>query len=278
MSGVTTTTIDICDANRKVSMEVKAFMEHVSEIKEETITDYLVWKWREIDKRFNYLRVTAHDHHIESKVTGADFDLELWLVGTTHHISLAIQAKKFIGQYGSYVNHLRYPNGTATQLSTLLNYAASSGRRPFYLIYTIPDNATETRCGNGEAFSSGIFMVDAQKIKEFADGKFGKRVSRNRIVGEGNPFHCIFCCLLGGLEAYFGSYFAGTEAQQTRTNNELPDYVQNLLSKQTTESVRTGAISEAGGEGNLNHCRYVGVYDLGANSDTDGKLIPIFRR
>jgi hypothetical protein len=80
--------MNICNANRAVALEVKNFIENVGDIKEETITDFLVWKWRELDKRFNYLRVTPFDHHQESAKTGADFDLELWLVGRTHHVSL----------------------------------------------------------------------------------------------------------------------------------------------------------------------------------------------
>lgn len=40
--------MNICEANKAVSLEVKKFMLNVLDVKEESITDYLVWKWREL--------------------------------------------------------------------------------------------------------------------------------------------------------------------------------------------------------------------------------------
>ena len=45
------------------------------------------------------MRTFNHDE--ESTKTGADFDLELWLVDQKVHLSLAVQAKKFIQPYAA---------------------------------------------------------------------------------------------------------------------------------------------------------------------------------
>lgn len=34
-------------------------MLNVPDVKEESITDYLVWKWRELDKKVNYINVST---------------------------------------------------------------------------------------------------------------------------------------------------------------------------------------------------------------------------
>jgi len=43
--------VNICDAYKALGVEVKDFLRNVPNLNEESITDYLVWKWRELDKR-----------------------------------------------------------------------------------------------------------------------------------------------------------------------------------------------------------------------------------
>ena len=47
----------LCEANRKLSVEVKEFLQNVPDVKEESVTDYLVWKWGELDRKFNYINI-----------------------------------------------------------------------------------------------------------------------------------------------------------------------------------------------------------------------------
>ena len=116
--------MNLCDANKAVSLEVKNFMLlNVPDVKEESITDYLVWKWRELDSRFKYINVATFTRQEESTTTGADFEIELWLVGNKFHFPLVFQAKKFVKPNDSYVTKLNYPSKTQGQLTTLLAYA-----------------------------------------------------------------------------------------------------------------------------------------------------------
>lgn len=255
------TRMNTCDANRAVSLEVKSFIENVGDIKEETITDFLVWKWRELDRRFNYLRVTPFDHHQESTTTGADFDLELWLVGRKTHVSLAVQAKKFLKRNDSYITKLRYPDGTKSQMNKLLAYAKANGRLPFYFIYSLPETTTKSMCRGPEKSQSAIFMADAFKMEEYADGKHGKRISRDELLKSANPFHCIFCCPLIATQEYFRCYFPTPEIAQVSENEALPSYVKRLLAIREEVGVQ-GSLSDRDEYDQVKAFRAVGVYDM----------------
>jgi hypothetical protein len=253
--------MNICDSNRAVSLEMLNFMRHVADIKEETITDYLAWKWRELDKRFNYLSMQTFNHDKESTTTGADFDLELWLIGVQTHVSLAVQAKKFIKPYDSYIKRLNYPDGTKRQMNTLLSYAAANNKLPFYFIYTIPASQTSTMCGLRSNSDCGVFMADARIMQEFADGKRGKRASRDDLISTSNPFHCMFCCPLGS-DGYFDGYFPGTgQNAANRSNDALPHYVRELLGERTDQPKAQSQDRVVNNEG-WSRFRAVGVYDL----------------
>lgn len=253
--------MNICESNRAVSTEVFNFMQNVGDIKEESITDYLAWKWRELDKRFNYLSMKTFNHAEENATTGADFDLELWLVGRKTHVSLAVQAKKFIKPYDSYVKRLNYPNGTKHQLNTLLAYAATHNRLPFYFIYSVPGPKTTTMCSLLPHRDCGVFMADANVMKQFADGKHGKRASRDDLLSNSNPFHCMFCCPLGPDGTYFDRYFReAAQGASARLNEALPGYVRNLL-VEGSDRLRDAGQARILNEG-WSRFRAVGVYDL----------------
>ena len=254
--------MNICDSNRALSLEVLDFLQNVGDIKEESITDYLVWKWRELDKRFSYLSVSTFNHDEESTKTGTDFDLELWLVGSTSHISLAVQAKKFIKPHDSYVTRLKYPKGSKKQMNMLLAYAASTKKLPFYFIYSAPSSSTSTMCSLPDTGKCGVFMADAKVMERFADGKYGKRASRDDLLSKSNPFHCMFCCPLGPGENYFEAYFrrASHEAV-SQPNNALPQYVQELMLAPREQRSDEKTIQDLSNREWVRF-RAVGVYDL----------------
>ncbi|WP_126536006.1 DUF6615 family protein [Aerosticca soli] len=159
-------------------MEVKTFMLNAPDVKEESITDCLVWKWRELDTRFKYINVSTFTRQEESTTTGADFEIELWLVGEKFHFPLVFQAKKFVKLNDFYVTKLNYPARTQGQLTRLLEYAKAQKKLPFYVIYSVPDSNTETMCRGKDTADTAVFIADAHTIKKFADGKHGKRVSK----------------------------------------------------------------------------------------------------
>lgn len=236
--------MNLCESNKATSLEVKNFMQNVSDIKEESITDYLVWKWRELDKRFNYINIKTFTRQQENSVTGADFELELWLIKDNGYYPFIFQAKKFIKQYDSYLSKLKYPKNTDGQLNKLMAYSNSHYKYPFYVFYSIPDQNTNTRCCTSN--DTSIFIVDASIIKKFTNGYYGKKISKNDILEKSYPFHCIFCCTncLNKLPP----------PQRT-----LPSHVQMLLENETPPNIDE-IIKKHKKE--LNRYRIVAAYDM----------------
>lgn len=256
------TTPDLCSANKELGIKVRNFIMNVPSAKEESITDYLVWKWRELDAKFNYINVKTFTRQQENTKTGADFELELWLVGRTQCLPLLFQAKKFTQPFAGYVGKLNYPRNTQAQLTKLIAYANTKRLLPFYSIYTRAQ-ASSSLCGGGEALDTGIYMIDAHEIKKFADrAHYGSKVSLAALLSRSNPFHCMFCCPMGTKVSYFQKYFrsqAGTSL--TREINAIPGYVRQLLfiGEQRDENT---SVSRESSSYDYPPVRTVGVYDL----------------
>ena len=250
---------DLCDANKALGLEVRDFVLNVPDAKEESITDYLVWKWRALDARFNYINVKTFNRQEEHATTGADFELELWLVGQFKCLPLLFQAKKFTKPYAGYVRTLNYPNNTQAQLQKLLSYSASQHLLPFYSIYTCVA-ASLPLCGGRTDFETDIYMIDGATIKEIANGPRGRKVSLQDLLQFSNPFHCMFCCPMGIEGSYFQHYFLrGEHAKALRPLAEMPEYARRLLSRQPGSG---DAPRETYRDAELPPVRAIGVYDL----------------
>ncbi|MGV7240673.1 DUF6615 family protein [Caballeronia sp. M23-90] len=237
--------MDLCVANRQLSVEVQGFIKNVSEVKEESVTDFLAWKWRELDKRFHYINVDLFDRHEESKITGADFQLQVWFVDNTVGVPLLFQAKILKKAFNAYRSALAYPDDTCGQLNRLLTYAQATRQLPFYAFYASADSETAVLCSRRSRMG-GVFMTDAITVSHVARGRLGSRVSKNNLLGLCNPFHCLFCCPLAhrtdsagpstvqGVGEYLRHYFPQLSQrrlleQATRPAQEIPAHIQSLL-------------------------------------------------
>jgi hypothetical protein len=227
--------MNICAENKAVGLDVRNFLIHVPNVNEESITDYLVWKWEEINDaaKFRCLNVGKFTRQDEHDRTGADFELELWILSPQPPISLIFQAKKFTEETQGYVSKLKYPNNTKYQLDTLLKYAddPKHKRKPFYMIYSPADAQTKTGCANCNNNETGMYMIEAKTIEKFANLPPHSRLSLTEILAESLPFHCMFCCSMN-LHEYFARFFS-TENQTEQvfpSENPLPRYVKDMLS------------------------------------------------
>ncbi len=254
--------MNLCQSNRELTKEIKEFLLNVGDVKEESITDYLVWKWKEIDKRFKSISVSTFTRQEESKVSGADFEMEIWLIGKKKSYPLVIQAKKFIKPYDAYVSKLNYPKNTKGQMNKLLSYAALNNKLPFYVFYSLPDKKTRTMCRSNDVHDCGVFLACANDIEKFADGKYGKRVSKNNILKKSNPFHCIFCCPLSFHSDYFETYFNATESEGEDV--AIPKYINYLLEAHPLE-LDARYIKSLIKEYELENYRYIAAYDMRDN-------------
>lgn len=114
---------EICQCNVELANEVGEFIANVGDVKEESITDYLVWRWRKLDNRFKCIKnVSSFTRHQENTEAGADFEMELWLVGRKKiYATVVFQAKKLIKDTDRYLWKLRYPGNSNEQLEKLVH-------------------------------------------------------------------------------------------------------------------------------------------------------------
>ncbi|HEH9400315.1 TPA: hypothetical protein SIA35_002330 [Aeromonas sobria] len=258
-----------CDLHKCVTNEVKEFILNVDNVGEESITDFLLWKWALIDKKFKSIKVSSFTRHQESKVSGADFEMEVWLVGSTLSYPLVFQAKKFVKQHDAYVNKLNYPKNTKSQMKTLLAYANSNGKIPFYAFYSIPDEKTKTMCLRNDISDCGVFMAHAKVVENFADGKHGGKVSKNDLLKVSNPFHCMFCCPIA-FRGYFEKYFQSIDSELS--SQDIPAYVSYLLNAYENE-VSEEKIKTFIEEFELGKFRHVAVYDMREFEESPNKRL-----
>lgn len=268
--------ISICQQNKVISEITHDFITNVSMIGEESITDFLLWQWREADKKFNYLNLKKFTKEEENKKSGADIELELWLVGETNSIALAIQAKKFLKRYHGYCAKLNYLAKHQRQIDLLLDYAKKNKKYPFYLIYSLPDKKTKVMCNNNGVYplkdKLSLYLADAHNIKTISNNCKNKKLSKNFILKQSNPFWCLFCCpkARNSFNEYISFYYpklSGYSNQEFIYNsNNIPSYVQALLNNNVTEYYENDEHSGRKEEG-LENIRNIAVLDMRDNEN-----------
>jgi hypothetical protein len=258
--------MNLCDVNKEISKKLLGFIKNVPDVNEESITDYLLWKWREADSRFNYLNVKKFTKSEEKNISGADFEIELWFLGITFCIPIVVQAKKFIKNYDGYLGKLNYPKYTQKQLDTLLSYSKSKAYDPFYFIYTAPESGTTVLCcDDSKAINhdTGIYIVSAYAIESLANKSKGTMLSRDRILKDSIPFNCLFCCPLkidNVLSALCPPETIDENITKFKGDN-MPEYVRYLVSNQFAE-FEDSKVHEIIVESDLQKYRHVAAFDL----------------
>lgn len=267
-----------CEDHKAISSNVADFLSNVNSVNEESITDYLLWQWRSVDKTFKTINVSSFTKQHESKVSGADFEMELWVIGQKNYYSLVFQAKKLMKTYNSYVNKLNYPNNTGKQLKKLLHYAKTNNKIPFYAFYSLPDISIKTMCYKN-VNRTGVFMAHAKEVQKFANKSYGNKVSKHQLLAKSNPFHCMFCCPLtkGSLfrtpfnytpQPYFKNYFP--DKDNIYSTDTLPEYVRYLL-QADNDKLNEHKISSLIDQYELRRFRHIAVADMRQMDDNNNQ-------
>jgi len=251
----------LCSAVSRACEDVAGFLANVPSANEESLTDYLLWKWNEADRFFRSFRTTKYTHHKEATKTGADFAVELWIVGAKTSIPILFQAKKFTRPFDSYAAKLGYPSRTQKQIKLLRSYASSLGCNAYYAIYTTV-TCRSAVCARHLGHKPGTFALDASQAEIFASLHHRKRLSLSEIIGASRPFPCLFCCPAGTAFPRNSSNVTRNDSSGERPNSQVPSYVWSIRNRENTGMSRedTIAISEASG----GQVGAVAVWDIGA--------------
>lgn len=247
------------DVTRALSRELQDFLLHVPDVPETSVTDFLLWRWRERDPRFRFVNVQRRSRAAGQDVPAPELTLALWILGKRTHLPLVLLARRFTRTWDGYLGRLAAPDGTRGHLNTLTAWAEARRAVPFVLLYSIPDEATRTVCGQSEAAASGVFLLGADEATAFATGAHVSRVQKNRLLARSDPFQCLFChgraSAAGGCADALVCLSPRMQGLPRRPNRGLPAVVRQLASGATPPALLDWRNFHA-----------LGVYDL---SDTE---------
>ena len=205
----------LCNEIKTLSEQVYDFIDNVPSVQEESITEYLMWQWSLLDKRVKFIkRKRLHTKKEEAK-SGADFEIELWVIKSSTALPFLIQAKKIIKKTNSYCSKsLNYNTTKPTrQYQLLINTASREHKVPLYAFYTKKDK------------HKSIYISDAYEVKKLAIDcakKSRSVVKREDILDISTNIISLFCFGKSSLSDNIGSQF---EVEF----NMLPDYVKFYL-------------------------------------------------
>lgn len=228
--------------HKNIEDEVVDFTAHVPSAGEESITDYLFWRWSLVNQKNSHLIAKSFTKLEENKTTGADFEMEIWFVGDSYNLSLAIQAKKISSEHDSYRGAFSYPKDSKQQIQKLLSYSRNNKRVPLYMLYS-----QSAECPYFKTPDCGVYIASAFDIEKFANLPKGTRLSKSKILDRCIHFYQLFCDLkqdgmndsisIQTITNSFKELLSNKSALKSKLteqieNNKtevLPDYVQIIL-------------------------------------------------
>ncbi len=218
-----------CKEMKVLSKKVYDFIDNVPSVQEESITEYLMWQWSLLDKKIKFIKHKKLHTKAQEAKTGADFEIELWIIKSTTAIPFLIQAKKIIESTKSYCREsLNYNiEKPIRQYQLLIDTAVSESMVPLYMFYTKQDK------------NKSIYIADADKVKKLAKRCFKKPksdiVTRENILNISKNIINLFCLhkifVDNNLSFQFEVKF-----------NKLPDYVKSYLNNNTEQIHRRDVV------------------------------------
>jgi len=238
-----------CKEVKGISESIREWISKQPAVKEETLTDYLLFQMSE---RVPRIRYKAFSRQEEAKTTGADW--EWWFVLSDHSAyKLRMQAKK--GFPDNYP-HIAHSNRYGLQIEKLFEDAISTNSIPFYAFYTSEKGKVMCQRGIND---EGVYIAGANKVyRSFIQGT-RQKISIQSVLSISNPLSCFFCCPLveemgGHFSGFLGKYYneeSREGIQQTRNieyedienklsalglHNSIPTYVSVLMKQRNNEA------------------------------------------
>jgi hypothetical protein len=235
-SGCTTWSLNfkmnnLCHIFNDAASYVQHWLTRQPAVKEETLTDWLLF---EVSEKTNRIRYRMYSRHEEARQTGADW--EWWFVGSKTNLRLRVQAKKAQGLKDLYPELMR-TNAYGLQIEKLISDSKRVNAIPMYAFFSSL-NASGL-CGGQGPKAEGVYLSSAHRIQKDFLSCGRKKIVASQVLAISNPISCSFCChLSSGSDRpihYFQHYFS--EAYQLPENEDekvglhakLPFYVESLL-------------------------------------------------
>jgi hypothetical protein len=235
---------NLCNIFNAAASYVHHWIERQPAVKEETLTDWLLF---EISERTNLVRYRMYTRHEEARLTGADW--EWWFVGSKSNLRLRVQAKKALGTKDLYPDLMR-TNAYGLQIEKLIADSKAVNAIPMYAFFS--SLSASGLCGRRGPKQEGVFLSSAHRIQSRFLVSGRSKITPAQVLAISNPISCAFCCPLSDRSDssvdYFRQYFsegfvsAQDESSKSGIHDQLPDYVMALLSSNQeilSEGLRT---------------------------------------
>lgn len=217
----------ICQSIKTCATEVFQWISKQTEVGEESITDWGLYRASELDGRIQYLQFNRHQ---EGKYTGADF--ELWILSDTIYFKARVQAKRLRPGKDLYPS-IAHTNKYGLQIDKLIKDASEGGFRPLYAFYNNENHTSQCR---NNIINEGIYLADANIIHNDIFSVPKRVIGSAHLISKSVPFSCWFCCSLyesssnktffDFLELYYPTQKGDNSNGIT---NEFPNYISSLL-------------------------------------------------
>lgn len=224
----------ICSQFRESSAYVKNWLTRQPGVKEESLTDWLLF---DISTRLSNVHYRAFTKHEEARDTGADW--EWWFVFRSGAVRFRVQAKKTVAS-DNYRGIAR-TNAYGLQIDMLLSDAQKAKAIPLYVFYS--NNTDSTMCNGAPSghYKDGIFVAGGQYVYDTFVGGPRQNVATTDLLHISNPFSCFACCPLlhkghDGIRRFLELYYSAEIASHQENANEVfgfhrqvPSYVTSFL-------------------------------------------------
>lgn len=229
-----------CEQVRYCSLYVRQWIEKQPEVKEESLTDWLLF---ELSRRIPRIRYKSFSRHEESHVTGADW--HWWFVFDTFSFQVRVQAKRLKAS-GNCRPAILYPRRSCGQITKLIDDAKANNYLPLYAFYSA--GAPGVMCGH-RLTDEGVYLAGALNVFGQSVKSTSTPLRSAQLLAISNPLSCLICCPYTsgpeGLLAYITAYYKseipsppmGSDPREGENgppripgyHTQVPDYVQRLL-------------------------------------------------
>lgn len=176
---------NLCEVLNQLSLEIQQWMQAQPGVKEESLTDWLLYELSKREPRVSYKTFTRHE---EAKHTGADWE---WIfVCHDGVVRFRVQAKKLFANTDNYPG-LCKSNQYGQQISKLISSAKLVPAYPLYVFYS--ELSTHTACRGPGVPARGVYLCGAKRVD--ADLVVTRKLVRPvDAIAISYPLACIVCC------------------------------------------------------------------------------------
>jgi hypothetical protein len=256
MTDETTSTEQLCRILRTSSQYVLSWLISQESVKEESITDWLLY---DVSSKTNRVGYHLFSRQEEARHTGADW--EWWFVSNRCSVGFRVQAKKIRTDKDNYPG-LAYANAHGLQGEKLIQDAKRKGLGALYAFYA--KNVSQVRCPK-RIVDEGVFIASADEIYLDFVKPTRSKVEQDSLTSASVPLSCLFCCPItmgsrpiadrhrgssdaaGRILGFFEEYFYSRNHRSDDRSREVeftipkpwdrpPEYVASLLNPNITRS------------------------------------------